>query len=106
MKFVTNDKCASGTGRFLDIMAHVMGIETEELGKLSAKSTAPISFASVCTVWAQADVIKHINARRLPEDICAGINAAMANRVIYLSDGAIAREERHAQPRPAAELHW
>ena len=32
--------------------------------------------------------------------------AAMANRVIYLSDGAIAREERHAQPRPAAELHW
>jgi predicted CoA-substrate-specific enzyme activase len=86
MKFVTNDKCASGTGRFLDIMAHVMGIETEELGKLSAKSTAPISFASVCTVWAQADVIKHINARRLPEDICAGINAAMANRVSMLAN--------------------
>jgi predicted CoA-substrate-specific enzyme activase len=86
VKFVTNDKCASGTGRFLDVMAHVMGIETSELGKLSAKSTSPISFASVCTVWAQADVIKHINSRRLPEDICAGINAAMANRVSMLAN--------------------
>ncbi|MFZ5571315.1 MAG: acyl-CoA dehydratase activase [Thermodesulfobacteriota bacterium] len=85
-KFVTNDKCASGTGRFLDIMAKVMNIETEELGKLSAKSTAPIPFASVCTVWAQADVIKHINARSRPEDICAGINAAMANRVSMLAN--------------------
>lgn len=86
VKFVTNDKCASGTGRFLDVMAHVMGIETSELGKLSAKSSSPISFASVCTVWAQADVIKHINARRQPEDICAGINAAMANRVSMLAN--------------------
>jgi len=86
VKFVTNDKCASGTGRFLDVMAHVMNIETAELGKLSAKSTSPISFASVCTVWAQADVIKHINARRPPEDICAGINAAMANRVSMLAN--------------------
>jgi predicted CoA-substrate-specific enzyme activase len=86
VKFVTNDKCASGTGRFLDVMAKVMNIETEELGKLSAKSTAPISFASVCTVWAQADVIKHINARCRPEDICAGINAAMANRVSMLAN--------------------
>lgn len=86
VKFVTNDKCASGTGRFLDIMAKVMNIETDELGKLSVKSTAPIPFASVCTVWAQADVIKHINARRRPEDICAGINAAMANRVSMLAN--------------------
>lgn len=86
VKFVTNDKCASGTGRFLDIMAKVMNIETDELGKLSAKSTAPISFASVCTVWAQADVIKHINARCRLEDICAGINAAMANRVSMLAN--------------------
>lgn len=86
IKFVTNDKCASGTGRFLDVMASVMGIETSELGKLSAKSTSPIAFASVCTVWAQADVIKHINARCLPEDICAGINSAMANRVSMLAN--------------------
>ncbi len=86
LKFVTNDKCASGTGRFLDVMAKVMNIEVSDLGKLSAKSIAPITFASICTVWAQADVIKHINSRRPAEDICAGINTAMANRVSMLAN--------------------
>jgi predicted CoA-substrate-specific enzyme activase len=86
IKFITNDKCASGTGRFLDVMAKVMNIDVSELGKLSQKSTKPISFASICTVWAQADVIKHINSRRPAEDICAGINTAMANRVSMLTN--------------------
>ncbi|ETR73155.1 MAG: CoA-substrate-specific enzyme activase [Candidatus Magnetoglobus multicellularis str. Araruama] len=86
IKFITNDKCASGTGRFLDVMAQVMNIDVSELGKLSQKSTKPISFASICTVWAQADVIKHINSRRPAEDICAGINAAMANRVSMMTN--------------------
>jgi len=85
-KFITNDKCASGTGRFLDVMAKVMNIDVSELGKLSQKSTKPIAFASICTVWAQADVIKHINSRRPAEDICAGINVAMANRVSMLTN--------------------
>ncbi len=86
IKFITNDKCASGTGRFLDVMAKVMNIESSELGKLSKKSTEPITFASICTVWAQADVIKHINSRKPVEDICAGINTAMANRVAMLTN--------------------
>ncbi len=85
-KFVTNDKCASGTGRFLDVMAKVMNMEVSDLGKLSAKSNAPVTFASICTVWAQADVIKLINSRRPVEDICAGINTAMANRVSMLAN--------------------
>lgn len=85
-KFATNDKCASGTGRFLDVMANVMNIDVSDLGKLSAKSTAPVTFASICTVWAQADVIKLINSRRPAEDICAGINTAMANRVSMLAN--------------------
>ncbi len=85
-KFVTNDKCASGTGRFLDVMAKVMNIEASDLGRLSKKSTAPVTLASICTVWAQADVIKLINARRPAEDICAGINIAMANRVSMLAN--------------------
>ncbi len=85
-KFITNDKCASGTGRFLDVMAKVMNIDVSELGKLSEKSTEPVMFPSICTVWAQADVIKYINSRRPSEDICAGINAAMANRVSMLTN--------------------
>ncbi|KPA09867.1 activator of (R)-2-hydroxyglutaryl-CoA dehydratase [Candidatus Magnetomorum sp. HK-1] len=86
IKFITNDKCASGTGRFLDVMAKVMNIEVSDLGELSEKSTKPITFSSMCTVWAQADVIKHINSRRPAEDICAGINGAMANRVSMLTN--------------------
>ena len=86
VKFVTNDKCASGTGRFLDVMAKVMNIDVSELGKLSAESAAPVTFASICTVWAQADVIKYINSRRPAEDICAGINTPMANRVAMLAN--------------------
>jgi len=85
-KFATNDKCASGTGRFLDVMAKVMNIEVSQLGKLSVKSNAPVSLASMCTVWAQADVIKLINSRHPSEDICAGINNAMANRVSMLAN--------------------
>lgn len=86
LKFVTNDKCASGTGRFLDVMARVMNMDVSDLGRLSAKSNAPVTFASICTVWAQADVIKLINARHPAEDICAGINTAMANRVSMLAN--------------------
>lgn len=85
-KFVTNDKCASGTGRFLDVMAKVMNMDVANLGALSIKSNSPITLASVCTVWAQADVIKQINSRRPVEDICAGISIAMANRVAMLAN--------------------
>jgi len=84
VKFVTNDKCASGTGRFLEVMARIMGIPVSRLGELALKSRDPVKLASMCTVWAQADVIKHINSRRPAEDICAGVNAAMANRVAML----------------------
>jgi len=82
--FATNDKCASGTGRFLEVMARVLNIDLNELGRLSARSDAPVTFASTCTVWAQADVIEHINNESPVADIAAGINTAMAGRVALL----------------------
>lgn len=83
-RFTANDKCASGTGRFLEVMAKVLGVGIDELGKLSAKAKEPITLASTCTVWAQADVIKYINSGVPIEDIGAGINTAMAARVAIL----------------------
>lgn len=83
-RFTANDKCASGTGRFLEVMAKVLGIGIDELGKLSAKARSPITLASTCTVWAQADVIKYVNSGVAIEDIGAGINTAMASRVAIL----------------------
>ena len=83
-RFSANDKCASGTGRFLEVMAKVLNVEIDELGKLSSKAKNPITLASTCTVWAQADVIKYINSGVPIEDIGAGINTAMAGRVAIL----------------------
>ena len=82
--FVTNDKCASGTGRFLEIMAKVLGVDINMLGSLSAKSKTPIRLASTCTVWAQADVIKYLSTGHKIEDIGAGVNIAMSNRVAII----------------------
>lgn len=84
VRFVANDKCASGTGRFLEVMAGVLDISIEELGKLSTRANTPVTLASTCTVWAQADVIKFINSGVPIVDIGAGINAAMAKRVAIL----------------------
>lgn len=83
-KFITNDKCASGTGRFLEAMTKVLGIELGDLGKLSRKSRNPIKLASACTVWAQADVIQYLNNKTPIEDIAAGINNAMASRTAVM----------------------
>jgi len=84
--FITNDKCASGTGRFLEVMADVLDIGIDELGNLSARARSPIMLASTCTVWAQADVIKYLNSGYSIEDIGAGINSAMAKRVAILAN--------------------
>jgi len=92
-RFITNDKCASGTGRFLEVMAKVLGLEMEEMGRLSAKAASPVTFAASCTVWAQADVIKYLNSGYNIEDIAAGINNAMANRVAVLVSTIKAEKE-------------
>jgi (R)-2-hydroxyacyl-CoA dehydratese activating ATPase len=84
VKFLANDKCASGTGRFLEVMARVLNVNLDEMGALSAKAREPITFSSNCTVWAQADVIKYINTGYSIEDIGAGINNAMAARMAVL----------------------
>ena len=84
--FITNDKCASGTGRFLEVMAEVLHIAIAALGEMSARARSPITLASTCTVWAQADVIKYLNSGYAVEDIGAGINSAMAKRVAILAN--------------------
>jgi len=86
VKFITNDKCASGTGRFLEVMAKVLNLKLDEMGEMSVRSRQPVTFASACTVWAQADVIQHLNDKVPVEDIAAGVNAAMASRMATLAN--------------------
>ncbi len=83
-RFVTNDKCAAGTGRFLEVMAKVLKIELQELSNIAKKGNAVITLASACTVWAQADVIKYLNEGVAKENIALGICQSMAKRVSVL----------------------
>jgi len=83
-KFITNDKCASGTGRFLEVMAELLHVSVGDLGELSAKSTKSYIMAATCTLWAQAEVVKRVNSGYKIEDIASGINKAMATRASIL----------------------
>ena len=85
MNFVMNDKCAAGTGRFLDVMAKVLGVPVEGLGQLSAQSEHPVSISNVCTVFAESEVISHLAAGAKLSDIAAGIHISVARRVAALA---------------------
>ena len=93
VKFLANDKCAAGTGRFLEVMAKVLNVDVSQLGKLSEHAKVPLTLASTCTVWAQADVISYINSGESIEDIGAGINNAMAGRVATLANAVRVERE-------------
>lgn len=79
--FQMNDKCAAGTGRFLDVMARVLNVDIGELGELSEKSSNPVSISNTCTVFAESEVISQLSAKVPLEDIIAGIHNSVAKRV-------------------------
>jgi len=79
--FQMNDKCAAGTGRFLEVMAHALEVPIDEIGELSIKSNNPASISSTCTVFAESEVIS-LFAQGTPKyDIAAGIHKSIARRV-------------------------
>jgi predicted CoA-substrate-specific enzyme activase len=92
-KFVANDKCASGTGRFLEVMADLLHVSVDELGKLSEESTKTFSMAATCTLWAQSEVVKRINSGYEIADIAAGINNAMAARAAIMVNAVGAQDD-------------
>ena len=83
--FVMNDKCAAGTGRFLDVMAKILEVDVGEMAELSAKSTERIQISNVCTVFAESEVISQLAAGKTRQDIAAGIHMSVANRVAGLA---------------------
>ena len=85
VNFQMNDKCAAGTGRFLDVMARVLEVKVEELGKLSALSTKPVAISSTCTVFAESEVISQLAKDTDKCDIIKGIHQSVANRVVGLA---------------------
>ena len=83
--FIMNDKCAAGTGRFLEAMARVLDVAVEEMGELSERSERPVSISSTCAVFAESEVISRLaNGERI-EDIVAGIHTSVAKKVSGLA---------------------
>jgi len=83
--FVMNDKCAAGTGRFLEVVAAALGIRLEDLGALSLKSTKKVSISNVCTIFAQQEIVARLSEGEKVEDIIAGLHLALASRVATLA---------------------
>lgn len=82
--FIMNDKCAAGTGRFLEVMANVLGVNLEDLGELSLRSKNLIEISSTCTVFAESEVISLIAQGKNKEDIIAGLHSSIAARIVNL----------------------
>lgn len=85
LNFIMNDKCAAGTGRFLDVMANVLEIKVSDIGELSIKSKHDVNISNTCTVFAESEVISHLAAGIEKEDICAGICKSIAKKVSGLA---------------------
>lgn len=84
LNFVMNDKCAAGTGRFLDTMAKVLDVEVSALSGLSFQADEPAEISSTCTVFAESEVISKLAAKMSLENIAAGIHKSVARRVASL----------------------
>lgn len=79
--FAMNDKCAAGTGRFLEVMANVFKVKLDDLGPLALKAKEVVPMSSTCTVFAESETISLLARGEKPENIIKGIHHAIANRI-------------------------
>ncbi|MFC2068583.1 acyl-CoA dehydratase activase [Chloroflexota bacterium] len=93
--FVVSERCAAGSGRFLDIIANVLQIDIADIGPLSLKSRKPVSFTTGCAVFGESEAISRVAEGAAKEDIIAGVNKALANKISALID-RIGLEEKCA----------
>jgi len=83
--FVMNDKCAAGTGRFLEVMARALEVDLDAFGALSLQARNPSKISSLCTVFAESEVISLIAKGENRENIIAGIHEAISSRVLAMA---------------------
>ncbi len=81
LDFQMNDKCAAGTGRFLEVMANALGVPISEFGALALRSSKPEPISLMCTVFAESEVISLFAKGAKKEDIAAGIHLSICKRV-------------------------
>lgn len=87
LRYQYNDKCASGTGRFLEIMAEAMDVRLSDLGDLAEQATEDISISSQCVIFAETEVVSLLNDDKAVPDIIRALHKSMAGRVASLARG-------------------
>ena len=93
VNFVMNDKCAAGTGRFLDVMASILRLDVDDLDAEAAKAAAPAAISSTCTVFAESEVISQLANGATKEALVAGICECVARRTAALAKRSALADE-------------
>jgi predicted CoA-substrate-specific enzyme activase len=88
-RYVYNDKCASGTGRFLEIIADSLDIKLDDMGALSGRSTEKLTLSNQCVVFAETEIISLVNEGKEIADIISALHQAVANRAASLARGIL-----------------
>ena len=84
-RFEMNDRCAAGTGRFLEVMAKALGYELGDFGHQALEAESPIRINSMCTVFAESEVVARIAQGEDPQRIALGLHVAVARRTAALA---------------------
>jgi len=83
--FVMNDKCAAGTGRFIEVMAESLGVKLEDVGPLSLSAQSEVAIANTCTVFAEREVVAQLTEGVPVADLLAGVHKAIATRIFGMA---------------------
>jgi predicted CoA-substrate-specific enzyme activase len=89
--FDMNDRCAAGTGRFLEVVADRLGARLDELGELAERSTDAVAISSMCVVFAETEIVGLLASGKQPADIVAGVQRSIASRVAAMLGRQIER---------------
>lgn len=87
-----NERCAAGSGKFLEMVAEAVGVPFDKISSLASFSSNPYSFTSNCAVFAESEIISQVNAGMRSGDVLAGVIRAVASKAASLIDGAGAED--------------
>jgi len=79
--FVMNDKCAAGSGRFIEVIADTLGVPLDRVGDLSLQGSHPAKISNICTIWAQQEVATSLAEGVPVSDLLAGVHKSLADRI-------------------------
>jgi len=91
--FVMNDKCAAGSGRFIEVIADTVGVPLDQVGDRSLQSKDPAKISNICTIWAQQEVAASLAQGVSIPDLLAGVHHSLADRICRLVNRLRVEEE-------------